>query len=238
MEIHLYWKIIKKRACIVLALLVICFLSYTIFPPKVPASYTASMRFVVGIQPEPPSRDYYTYDRYYTWLTAEYLLDDLSEVVKSQVFAQDVATLAGVAVSPGSIQGSTSAGKLHRILNISITWHDETELEQIANGVVLALQAHGSDYFAQLSTDSAVISLIDPPTIAQVGPSLRQRLDLPLRLILSLVAGVGLAFLLDCLDVSIRDRADLKELGLTIFAEIPTRGHWLDRLLWKHRPLP
>ena len=238
MELHLYWRIIKKRAWIVLTLLLVCLLSYILFPPRAPASYVANMRFVVGIQPEPPSRAYYTYDRYYTWLTAEYLLDDLSEVVKSQVFAQDVATLAGVAVSPGSIQGSTSAGKLHRILNISITWHDGTELAQIADGVVLALQAHGSDYFAQLSTDSAVISLIDPPTLTQVGPSLRQRLDLPLRLILSLVAGIGLAFLLDYLDVSIRDRADLKELGLPIFAEIPARRHWLDRLLLRHRPLP
>jgi len=238
MELRLYWKIISKRFWIVLLLLLVCLLSYVLFPPRAATSYAATMRFVVGIRPEPASKAYYTYDRYYTWLTAEYLLDDLAEVVKSKVFAQDVATLSGLDIPPGSIQGSTSAGKLHRILNINVTWHDSAELAQIANGVVLTLQDHGGDYFAQLSTDSAVIFLIDPPTIVQVGPSLRQRLDLPLRLILALVAGIGLIFLLDYIDDSIRDRADLKELGLPILAEIPTRSHWLDRFLWRRRSTP
>ena len=72
------------------------------------------MRFVVGIRPERQG-DYYAYDRYYTWLTAEYLVDDLSEVVKSRSFAEDVATLAGLPVGarphPGSHIGrKTSSG--------------------------------------------------------------------------------------------------------------------------------
>src|SRR4030042_6666813 len=97
MELRLYWSIVTRRALLVLALLAIVLLSYLLLTPEPPRSYTAGMRFVVGIRPERQG-DYYAYDRYYTWLTAEYLVDDLSEVVKSRSFAQDVATLAGVPV--------------------------------------------------------------------------------------------------------------------------------------------
>jgi capsular polysaccharide biosynthesis protein len=38
-----------------------------------------------------------------------------------------------------------------------------------------------------------------------------------------LAAGVGLAFLLDYLDRSVRDRAEVEALGLTVLSEIPRR---------------
>ena len=237
MELGLYWHIVTKRLWLVLILLLGFLLSYLFFGPQTPTLYTASMRFVIGLEPEPISNQHYTYDRYYTWLTAEYLLDDLAEVVKSQLFAQNVADLAQLDVPVGAIQGATSAGKLHRILTINVTWHDQAELARIADAVVQVLCDRGDTYFAQLSTGSAVTALIDPPTIRPVGPSLRQRLDLPIRLMLALGTGIALAFLLDYLDDSIRDRSDLEELNLTILAEIPTRRRWLSRL-WHRRSIP
>lgn len=224
MQLLQYWRIIRRRWWIVVALLLIVALSYVALTPHAPQSYTASMRFVVGVEPEPSSGAYYTYDRYYTWLTAEYLVDDLSEVVKSTAFAGDISALAGVDVSAGAIQGATSAGKLHRILTVSVGWHDPHELALISNAVVAALTEHGETYFAQLSTERTTITNIDPPVVVPVGRSLRQRLDLPLRLILALIAGVALTFLLDYLDPSIRDRAELAALGLPVIGEIPSPG--------------
>ena len=237
MELRLYWNIIKTRLWIVVALVIICLLSFLLFAPTVATSYVANMRFVVGLVPEPSPETHYAYDRYYTWLTAEYLLDDLAEVVKSGVFAEDVAALAGVDLTPRAIQGITSAGKLHRVLEVSVNWHDHDQLARVANAVVQVLTNHGDSYFAQLSTNSAVISVIDPPTISPVGPSLRQRLDLPIRMVLALLAGIGLTFLLDYLDDTIRDRADLEGLGLPILAEIPARRRWPARF-WRRRSLP
>jgi len=237
MELRLYGAIIKRRLWLIVSLLVILALSYALWPPRSLTAYTAQMRFVVGIRPEPGAGDYYTYDRYYTWLTAEYLVDDLAEVVKSQAFAQDVAQRSGLAVAAGAIQGATSAGKLHRILSVSITWGNAQEMERIAQAVTAALVEGGQLYFAQLGTERAAVALIDPPAIGAVGPSLRQRLDLPLRLLLALAAGVALAFLLDYLDDTIRHRADLETLGLPILAEIPSQRGWLARL-WRRRSLP
>jgi capsular polysaccharide biosynthesis protein len=232
MELLLYWRILKRRLWLVGGLLVLVLASYVVLTRPPQPTYSAGMRFVVGLRPEPTTGEYYTYDHYYTWLTAEYLLDDLAEVVKSGVFAQDVAAQAGLAVPVGAIQGATSAGKLHRILSVQITWPNPQELERIANATAYVLQTQADKYFAQLATPSAVIALIDPPHVAAVGPSLRQRLDLPLRLLLALVAGVALAFVWDYFDQSLRDGTELEAWGLPVLGEIPAERHaWWPRRL-------
>ena len=235
MELRLYWKIIKRRLWLIVALLAIVGISFLVYAPQPPSYYVATMRFVVGIDQEPQSE--YMNDRSFTWLTAEFLIDDLAEVVKSQVFAEDVTALAGLNVPAGTIQGATSAGKLHRILNVSVTWHNQEELAHIADAVVQNLMERGNTYFAQLATDQAIISIIDPPTISQPGLSLRQRLDLPLRLILALMAGVFVAFLWDYLDDTLREPSELERLGVPILAEIPNCARWPSRL-WRRRSQP
>ncbi len=56
-----------------------------------------------------------------------------------------------------------------------------------------------------------------------MGRPAREQLDLPLRLLLALAAGVALAFLLDYLDDAVRVRGDVERLGLEVIGEIPRR---------------
>jgi capsular polysaccharide biosynthesis protein len=242
MELRAYWRVVRRRIWVVVALPALVLISYLALRTDVSPSYVAGMRFVVGVRPEPASEQY-TYDRYYTWLTAEYLLDDLAEVVKSQRFARDVADRSGLPVPPGAIQGATSAGKLHRILNVSVSWPDPDELGRLAEAVQGVLVDGAGGYFAQLGTEAATVSVIDPPSIHVVGPSLRQRIDLPLRLALGLGAALGLTFLLDYVDDSVRDRRDLQTLGLPVLAEVPPLHSgswwgqgWRRRLVGRLRP--
>jgi len=226
MLLRRYWQIIMRRIWITLLLLVVVTTSYFLFNQPSSPTYTASMRFVVGIEPESLPDDVYGYDRYYTWLTSEYLIDDLSEVVKSESFASDVAARSGIPVQANAIQGSTSSGKLHRILSISITWPDDQELQQIADTVVQVLTTNAEAYFKQLGTERTVISVIDSPHPTLVGESLRDRLDLPIRLLLALAVGILIEFLLDYLDTSIRSADDLRELGIPVLASVPSKRFW------------
>jgi len=237
MELRHYWRIVRRRLWIVMVLLVALAVSYVAFAPRPAPTYTASMRFLLGVRPEPRTSDQYAYDYYYTWLTSEYLVDDFSEVVKSRAFAEDVSALAGIAVPPATIQGISTAGKLHRILTVTLSWHDPDELAVLANAVVQVIETGAESYFAQLTTDSAVVAVIDPPSVAQAATPLRQRLDLPLRLILALVAGVAISFVLDYVDDSVRERTDLVRLGVPVLAEVPAHGSWWRRL-WPRRPAP
>jgi capsular polysaccharide biosynthesis protein len=226
MELREYWHIIRSRWWLPVGLAVaVGLLTLVMQRPwqARPPSYYATMRFNVGIQPERLS-DVYTYDRYYTMLTSEYLVDDMGEIVRSQRFADAVSRrLAdqGIAVPAAAIGASTQPGKLHRILTVNVSWSDPTQLKAIADAVAATVTEGSAEFFAQFSADEADIRLIDPPAIAQAGRSAREQLDLPLRIVLALVAGVALAFLLHYLDDSIRERADLERLDVVVLGEVP-----------------
>lgn len=229
MELRQYWHIVWKRVWIIIALLVVVLIGSLALHPKPAPLYQATMRFLVGVAPEARTGDYYTYDRYYTWLSTEYLADDLSEVVKYSAFADDVnAHLAQkgapITVLPGAIQGSTVAEKQHRILTLRISWGNADELAAIANAAAEVLPQNGPTYFAPIGVEQARFTLIDRPVVVPVGKSLRERLDLPIRLFLALLAGIALTFLLDYLDDTVRDQADLEAMGITVLGEISRRS--------------
>ena len=228
MELKQYVRIVWDRWWLPVGLALVVLLASLpgMLSPK-PTTYQAAMRFAVGVVPEPGAGEYYTYDRYYTWLASEYLVDDLAEVLKSGLFASAVsAELAaqGIQVPTGAISGSTQAGKLHRILAVNIAWGQEGELREIANAVVRVLQARSAEFLAQLGTENAEVRLIDPPVVFPVGASLQDRLDLPIRLLLAALAGVALAFVWDYLDDSVRSVAEAEALGLRVLGSIPASG--------------
>ena len=181
-----YWEISRRRwwLPVGLALLVgvLSLLQLRPWQPKPPA-YSAAMRLLVGVLPA-ADQDVTAYDpRYYAWLTSEYLVDDFTEVVRSQLFAQQVsARLAdqAIQVPPGVIQGSAATGKQHRIISLSFTWGDPAQLEQIAQAAVAELTENTSFYFQQLGTDEAGVTLIDGPTVGSIGPGVRDQIELPL----------------------------------------------------------
>jgi capsular polysaccharide biosynthesis protein len=238
MELREYWHIIRRRLHIVITpFLVVLVLSLLFRPARAPA-FQASMRFMLGLEPEARSGDYYAYDKYYTWLTAEYLVDDAAELVRSSAFAEAVSGElegSGITIHPGAIQGSTQAGQLHRILTVSIVWGDPDQLGAIANAVVGVLPVEIARHFAQVGTGGVAASLIDPPAIGPLGASLRDKLDIPLRLVLALFAGLGLAFVLHYLDNTVRQRLELEQDGIQVLAEIPPHARGLGLL---HKRLP
>ncbi len=226
MELRSYWRIVRRRwwlpvglALAVLALTLVVQRPWQARPPV----YSAAMRFNVGIKPE-RIPGVYTFDRYYTMLTSEYLVDDLGEIVRSQAFAQEVSRRLegqGIAVPAGAIGASTQPGKLHRILTVNVNWGDEVQLRAIADAIAATLTESSAEFFGQFSAEEADIRLIDPAVISMVGRPAREQLDLPLRVLLALAAGAGLAFLLHYLDDSVQDRSDLEALGIAILGEIP-----------------
>lgn len=235
MELRRYWAIVWRRWWLPAGLLTLVLVLGLLWPQRTPTLYQASLRFTVGLRPEPRTGNYYTYDRYYTWLTSEYIADDFSEVVKSQAFAQGVSARLRdqqIQIPAGAIQGSTVAEKQHRILTVRITWPDPEELRAIAEAATTELSENNARYFAQLGAEEATVHLIDPPALAPVPRSLRERLDLPLRLFLALFVGVSLAFLWDYLDDSLRTREEVESLGLEVLGEIPKEPR---RWPWSHR---
>lgn len=221
MELKAYARILWRWWWVILIVVVVAGAGSLLLRPQASPSYTANMRLTVGLAPEDGAGKFYTYDQYYTWLTSEYLADDLSEVVKSQAFAADVSKRLGGTVPAGVIQGATNPQKTHRILTLSVTTGSAEQSMAIASAAAQALQEQGGQYMAQISARNGAIRVIDPPALVPQAVGLRERLDLPLRLLLALAAGVALAFLFDYLDDSVRSAAELEEMGLKVVGEIP-----------------
>lgn len=224
MELRQYWRIVLRRLWMVILLVaVVLGASLALRSPR-PVLFQASMRFNVGLEPESKGGDYYSYDRYYAWLASEYLIDDLTEVVKSAAFAEAVSReLPDINFGAGTI----TADKKHRIMTVRIVWGNEEELRSIAEATVRVIQEQSGDFFGQLGDKEPDIRLIDPPSIAPAPRSLKEKLDLPIRLILALLAGLALTFLLDYLDDTVRDRAELEAMGIEVLGEIPpARRGW------------
>ena len=110
-------------------------------------------------------------------------------------------------------RGRDFASREHRIMSVSITWGQRDQVQTIAEAVGAAVQDGGADYFPQLAGVEAKAVLIDGPGIGQSGRSLKDQLDLPIRLFVALVAGVALAFLWDYLDDTVRGRAEMESIG-------------------------
>ncbi len=233
MELRQYGKIVRRHLWVVILLPLVALIAGLLFrSPSVPL-YQATVRVTIGVVPSPNTpptgEDLYNYE-----LASEYFADDFSEVVKSGAFAQDVSNRLrpqGVEVEPGAIQGFTVAQKQHRILSIIITWPDQGGVKAIAQATIAALEEESHKYFPQLGIAEAQLFVIDGPSIpgwapVRLGPSLQERLDLPIRLLLGLIAGLGLAFLLDYLDDAIREAKEMEALGIPVLGRIPAPSIW------------
>jgi hypothetical protein len=81
-------------------------------------------------------------------------------------------------------------------MTVNVTWPQRDQIQAIAEAVGAAVEDGGAAYFPQLDGVSARAVLIDGPGIGQTDPGLKDRLDLPLRLFVALIAGAVAKYLL------------------------------------------
>jgi capsular polysaccharide biosynthesis protein len=180
------------------------------------------MRFSAGTEPAGLSLDY---DRYYPWLTSEYIANGLADVAETGVFARAVAErldIAGVDVSPAAVQSAIVTDNAQSILVVYLTWPDPDEIVTLANEVVEELTQNSAAYYPQLENVQPAVRALDGPVPAPMPPSLRAQLTGPaVKVALALFAGVGLAFLWHYLDPTVHEVEALEELDLDVLARIP-----------------
>jgi capsular polysaccharide biosynthesis protein len=219
MELRQYWRIVWRRWWLIATMLVIVSVVSLITYREPAPAFQATMRFSVGIEGIEPVAAISGEGRSDAWLASEYLADDLSEVLKGGEFAALISRQVDLAVPAGRI----SASREHRIMSVSITWHDQEQVGKLAGAVVAAVEDGGAGFFPQLGDIDASAVLIDGPHIGPVGRSLKDKLDLPIRLLVAMAAGVALAFLWEYLDDTVRDRAEAEALGVDVLGEIPRK---------------
>jgi capsular polysaccharide biosynthesis protein len=227
MELRAYWTILWRRWwAVALPLLIVLAVGLLRRPP--PPVYTLTIGLLVDVPSLPAEQNLTVDPRLTAPQAAEYLVDDFSTFVRGGEFARLVAARlpADLTGGVGQIASSTASQQQHRTVTMTISRgapSDEVarrELSAIAEAAVAALREDSPRYFARLNGQPEV-RVIDGPHIGRVGAGLRDRLDLPLRVLLGLLGGMGLAFLLHYLDTRVYDAREVEALGLHVLAEVP-----------------
>ena len=79
MTLKQYAFIVWKRAWVPVVLVAVVAIASFVSLQTPSATYSTSMRFTVGVQPQNLPNEF-TFDSYYAWLSSEYLVDDMDGV--------------------------------------------------------------------------------------------------------------------------------------------------------------
>lgn len=224
MELRAFFAIFWRRWLLVLIppLVVGLFSAATFQPPSAPG-FNVGVNFLVAQTPS-PSAELADQERYYNWLSSEYIVNGLTDWAVSGSFKTAVSTqLAqqGIDIPPGSF--SVSADNVRSKLQLFVQHGDAETLAQIMDAAITVLREQNAVALPQLGGETAVLTLLDEPIVTPLPRSLGSLLDIPLRLVIGLAAGLGLALLVEYLDPTIRSREEAEAMGFAILGEIPRR---------------
>lgn len=190
-------------------------------------SYQVVMRFAAGGEPaDELSADY---DRYYAWLSSEYIANALADVALTGAFAENVAVRLsgqGLTVAPGAIQGAIASDNAQSVFVIHVTWPAQEQAAAVAEAVSAELTENGTAYFPQMDGVGTLARRLDAPTPAAMPPSLRAQLLGPaLRVALAAGVGLGLVVLAHYFDPKVRELAEIEQAGIPVLTSIPKQHH-------------
>lgn len=227
MELKRYWQVLVRRWWIPAVLVAMVLVISLVSMARQPVSYQTTIGLVVMRQPQAETPAYFTYSDYYSWLSSEYVIDDLSQIVETETFANDVRRWLrqhkpqAADVSQASIQGATAARRTHRMLTLTITGPTAVSVQTIAEGVVGVVNDGQISYLKRPGNEHTEVFVVNPPgTPAAATKS--AVLNVGLRVALALLVGIALAFLLAYLDDTIRYPDEAEEsAGVPVLGLIP-----------------
>lgn len=187
----------------------------------VSGGFTTAIRYSaaqeLGVLPVERDGDYQD-----IWLASELTVNALTGWVTTSSFRGEVALrLAedGLNIDPFAL--NIAADNERSIGVIYLSWMDAAQLEQIASAAIEVLQMRNQVYFRQLGDVPADVTILDAPQIAAAPPPIVDRLGPVIRISLGVLVGLGLAFLAEYFDTTLRRRDEIEALGYTVIISIP-----------------
>jgi capsular polysaccharide biosynthesis protein len=125
----------------------------------------------------------------------------------------------GVEINPAAL--GIAADNERSIGQVFLSYPDAAALETITDATTEVLTTRNQAYFPQLGQAPADVVVLDEPVIAPQPPPLPDRFGPIIQLGLALLAGLGLAFLVEYLDPTLRHRDEVESLGLRVISSVP-----------------
>jgi capsular polysaccharide biosynthesis protein len=185
------------------------------------SGFTTTFRYTAGQERE--AFEAIDGDLQDVWEASFKLVDAFTEWAKTSSFREEIAAVtAGNGLEINTDALGIAPDNERAVGQISLSWHDADELATIADAVIEVLQTRNQAYFEpQLGGTPAQVILLDQPQIAPAPPPLTDRFGPLVRLAVAFMAGVGLAVLVEYLDPTLREKDDLRRMGISIVGSIP-----------------
>lgn len=220
------WLFMVIPAALVL-LLTILTAEETVLPPP---SYNVGVRFLISpplAAEDAPDRPTAGVDeeRYYQWVTSEYLTNGVADWVNGIGFAEKVSgkiAERGVDVDALTIFNTISADAIRSRLTIIMNYGDRDALQAMIEAAIEVIEEENASGIPHLGLESpAEIVLLDRPVVNEVPASIGNQLDLPVRIVLAIIVGLLVGFLVEYFDPYVRDASDIAKFDRPILASGP-----------------
>jgi capsular polysaccharide biosynthesis protein len=230
MELREYWSIIRRHWWLPAAVTVVALLASTVVGIRGASAYKTDMRLAVSTIPvQDPNAERYFDPTYYSNLDSEYLADDMSEFMTSRAFADEVHRELATSSTPTdvdieTIMTATRTKKTHRFIDITITTPTFEDGSAIAGSIsrILKDPSHVAQYLTALTAYRTQMEIVTPPVTHRANTLFGLISEIGLRTLIGLLVGIGLAFLVDYVDPSVRTREEAERvLQMPVLAEIP-----------------
>lgn len=224
MELRHYGHILKRRWwLIVIPVVIVMVVSAITYRPLPPAGYNVGVNFIVSQQPAPTAANP-DENRYYNWLTSEYIVNGLTDWAAGGEFKAAVSTqLAGQGMDVPAHTFNVVADNVRSKLQLSVQHSEATTLARIMDAAIVVLMEQNAGALPQLGGETAVVIPVDQPVVNAIPGTIRSQLELPLRIALALFAGIGLALLIEYVHPTIHTRSEITALELPVLGEIPKK---------------
>lgn len=222
MELKHYGRILLRRWWLLLVpMAVVTAVTLLTYQPPPTPGYNVGVNLLVSQTPSETEQNI-DQNQYYNWLDSEYIAGGLTDWANASRFKTAVsAQLAQHSLDVPPHTFAVFADNVRSKVQLSIQHGDADTLAQIMAAAITVLSEQNSQALPQLGGQTAVVVLLDDPVVTPLAAGLRNQLDLPLRLLLALAAGIGFVFLLEYLDTTIYQREEVETLGLPLLGEIP-----------------
>lgn len=220
MELREYWSIIRRRWWLPVAITLVALIASTAVGLRGATAFKTDMRIAISTIPTPdPNATLYYDPIYYSNLDSEYLADDMSEFMTSRAFADEVIRELSSGgkqndVDVISVLNATRTKKTHRFIDVTITTGTLEQGELIGGSIsrILSDPAHLAIYLKALSAYNTQMTVVTPPVTHRANTIAGLIGEIGLRSVIGLLVGIGLAFVLDYVDQSIRTREEAEAI--------------------------
>jgi capsular exopolysaccharide synthesis family protein len=206
MELRDYLRILRKRAWLIVVAALLCPGAALVTSMATTPVYQATAKLLVVAKTEPGGG---TSSAYEGALLSQQLVKSFAQVLESRATAEAALSLDPQPFTPRELQGRINAEPLNDTLLIELSVEDtqSARAKRLTNNIARAF----IQSVPRLQSGSALrVSLVEPALAPTEPIRPRTRLNVALGLVLGLIFAVGLAFLREFLDRSVKTPEELE----------------------------